>query len=788
MRSLQEYYLARGTGRRPRPARPGLRNSPRPAPAAWQSFRRAGRRADTRRANPPRFRSPSPTRRVLSADACTAPVVHILPRPARRRHRCRHARRPLGSPATPARQRWSGWRPARRPCAASPQARGGASRRWSRPDSLGRRGAGCWPAAATAFAAAAAPSLVAALEAAGVLDDDAPRPRRRSVSTGRSPPTPSSTGPSVLLRLAVTQAAVGPCACPLPVRRRRARGRRPAAWPRRASPQWRAGRQVAVWPRVRRPVTLPQSRRRRCRRTTWCAGGWPSPASVKSALLVERVAPGTVAGGGGGGDPRPGPRGRSPAPPATTGRGRGDRHGGARRRSRRPRCRAHRAAAARRDVPRDRHLRRQHRPAQRAGRCGASARLLGAGRLALALTAAVLVAYAFVVGGGASVLRATGMAVVGLAARSLDQQGIALNVLALTGAALLVADPLLAADTGFWLTTAATAGLVVGLGDAGGRRRYWCAARPGAGAHLGVGGTRAAADRRRGLPAGDPGRRAAQRDRDPGHGDGADGGRWRRSPPTSRRRGLLAPAGVALRAGAALVTESARVVDVAAVAQLAGAAAAPGRRRRLLRGARRCGCGRACRDAADVRGRGCVPARLSAVAVLAVVDCGGAGQPRGWRQRPTSSSPTLDVGQGDAIVHSLPERRDDAGRCRRAIAGSRFDVGARVVGPALRAPRHPAARLPGRHPRRCRSHRRRARAWWRSSRRREVWTGVPVAGDAATAALAPRPPTRRAPPGARVQRGDRLGDRRGRGRACCTRRRPTGSASGCATTTRWCWR
>ena len=90
----------------------------------------------------------------------------------------------------------------------------------------------------------------------------------------------------------------------------------------------------------------------------------------------------------------------------------------------------------------------------------------------------MLVAYAFVVGGGASVLRATGMAVVGLAARTLDQRAAALNVLALTGAALLVADPLLAADTGFWLTTAATAGLVVGLGEADRRRAVVAAAGP----------------------------------------------------------------------------------------------------------------------------------------------------------------------------------------------------------------------------------------------------------------------------------------------------------------------
>ena len=83
--------------------------------------------------------------------------------------------------------------------------------------------------------------------------------------------------------------------------------------------------------------------------------------------------------------------------------------------------------------------------------------------LALAAAAATLVAYAAVVGGGASVMRATGMALVGISMQWLDQRGAVVNVLALTAAALVVADPLIIFDIGFWLTTAATAGLVVGL-------------------------------------------------------------------------------------------------------------------------------------------------------------------------------------------------------------------------------------------------------------------------------------------------------------------------------------
>ena len=302
-------------------------------------------------------------------------------------------------------------------------------------------------------------------------------------------------------------------------------------------------------------------------------------------------------------------------------------------------------------------------------------------------TAAVLVAYAFVVGGGASVLRATGMAVVGLAARTLDQRASAINVLALTGAALLVADPLLAADTGFWLTTAATAGLVVGLGEAGSAARRggggWCRALvlTSVWAELALLPIVAA-----GFRAGDAGRRAAQRRR---RSRAWRSCRWPSAsavPADSSRRGCWRRRASALRAGAGLVTESARVVDVAAVPQLARPAAAPGGRRRLLRWRSGRGCGRA-RPGSGATGR----ARLRPVA-----------RARRWRWRrwiavaPASlvawrrthlDVTALDVGQGDAIVRPLPERRDDAGRRRR-----RARSGASTSAPASSArPCAPAA-------------------------------------------------------------------------------------------------
>ena len=61
--------------------------------------------------------------------------------------------------------------------------------------------------AATAFAAAADPSIVAALEGAGVLAEDAPRPRPLGrLDRHASPRTPSWTGPRCMLRLAVSRA------------------------------------------------------------------------------------------------------------------------------------------------------------------------------------------------------------------------------------------------------------------------------------------------------------------------------------------------------------------------------------------------------------------------------------------------------------------------------------------------------------------------------------------------------------------------------------------------------
>ena len=78
------------------------------------------------------------------------------------------------------------------------------------------------------------------------------------------------------------------------------------------------------------------------------------------------------------------------------------------------------------------------------------------GRSAMLTAIAGLLAYAYLVGGGASVDRATLMAVVYLAARAIDLRGPPFNALALVAAILVATRPLTIADPGFLLTFGAT--------------------------------------------------------------------------------------------------------------------------------------------------------------------------------------------------------------------------------------------------------------------------------------------------------------------------------------------
>jgi competence protein ComEC len=78
------------------------------------------------------------------------------------------------------------------------------------------------------------------------------------------------------------------------------------------------------------------------------------------------------------------------------------------------------------------------------------------GRAAMLASIVMLVGYARLVGGGASVDRATLMAVVYLAARAADQRSPPLNALAVVAVCLVAADPLSVADPAFLLTFGAT--------------------------------------------------------------------------------------------------------------------------------------------------------------------------------------------------------------------------------------------------------------------------------------------------------------------------------------------
>lgn len=75
---------------------------------------------------------------------------------------------------------------------------------------------------------------------------------------------------------------------------------------------------------------------------------------------------------------------------------------------------------------------------------------------------AVLIAYAYVAGGGPSVDRATVMAAIYLGLRTIDQRTAPLHAMSLTLVAVLIATPLAIADVGLWLTFGATAAIIAG--------------------------------------------------------------------------------------------------------------------------------------------------------------------------------------------------------------------------------------------------------------------------------------------------------------------------------------
>jgi len=600
---------------------------------------------------------------------------------------------------------------------------------------------------ALAFTTVARPPLVVALEEFGALavsasPDDAPdgapdvapgiapeaAPEAASVRLeGTLTADAAPLGRGVLLRLQVTRLWAGPCGCPLvahggvvvTVAGDLALARAVA---------WRAGRRVRMTATVRAPRLVrnlgsPDARAELVRRRAALV------ASVKSALLVEVMARGSIV---------------SEAAAAIRARARA-----ALRRAAGPGG-EEAAAIGTAVLVGDRaglevELQQQ---LQRAGTYHVIA--ISGGNIALftvvvltlaraltrrhrpALLAAgvVLVAYAAVVGGGASVLRATGMALVGMAAQALDQRGAALNVLALTAGVLLAVDPVLAFDVGFWLTTAATAGIMVGLPPAAmgeSRLRSWTRTLLLASvwAELALLPIVASVFQQVTLAGlvlsavAIPGMAVAQL---------AAAG----AVVADAVAPVLLPVfGLALRGGSAMVTESARLTDLApwaswrvpppgtgAVIVYYAVLAAWLWSRHPLRDT-------LC--AARVR-QGTTLALPAIVLWVAVAPVSLVAWPTG-ELRVTA----FDVGQGEAILVQFPNGRrllvDAAG-----VAGDGRDLGERVVGPALRARgiRHvdyllvthaDADHIGG------------AVSLVREFAPREVWTGIPVEDDAATAAL-----------------------------------------------------
>ena len=84
------------------------------------------------------------------------------------------------------------------------------------------------------------------------------------------------------------------------------------------------------------------------------------------------------------------------------------------------------------------------------------------GGWAAAAAVASLAAYAHVAGGGASVMRATVMAAIYLSLRIIDQRTAPRHAMALTLVAVLAVTPLAIADVGLWLTFGATTAIVAG--------------------------------------------------------------------------------------------------------------------------------------------------------------------------------------------------------------------------------------------------------------------------------------------------------------------------------------
>ncbi len=579
---------------------------------------------------------------------------------------------------------------------------------------------------AAAYTRTARPSLVTTLEEAGLLDEGSPESRSAARFEGTLVADATLAGRGVLLRVDVSRAWIGACGCRHDVDGGLAvtvAGDHAAA----SLGQWRAGRRIRFTAAVRhakpyRNYGSPDDRALLVQRRTVLVG------SVKSAFLVELAAHGNWL-----------------SEAAASARARA-RTAIARAAAGAPIAAAFGTAVLIGDRSGlDTELRQQ---LQRAGTYHVVA--ISGGNIALFTTVAVtamllvsrrrsvglvtagglLVAYAALVDGGAPVERATVMALVGIAAQLLDQRGAAINVLALAAGVLLAADPLLAFDVGFWLTTAATAGIIVGLqpGDTGTRRwrRWWrslvltsvwaeLALLPISALvfqHVTVAGVALSAVAIPGMALVQLGALGAV---------GSD----LVAPPVLPAFGLL------IRVGTRIVTESAAVPDLLPWSSWRVPPPAPSvvvlyylALATWLWAARTT-------DAPVWAARVRQGSRV-AVGVLVVWVAVAPTSLVVWPPRDLQVT-AFDVGQGDAVLVQFPGGHRllvDAG----GMTADGRDLGERVIGPALRArgirridylvvTHADADHIGG------------AATLVREFRPREVWTGIPVAGHGATAVL-----------------------------------------------------